>query len=645
MALLCFLWGSKAFTQAPPNDLCANAIDLVCGDTIDGTVINATPTNGYQLLPDVWYRVSNIAGSASVSLCGTVIPFDSRIRVFKPGPFNPSCLPGMTLVAQNDDFCGALSRVTWNAVAGEVYYIQVNDWGGASGPPQAYGPFRISAACTPLTPSNDECLNPIPVQCGTTTAGTTVSAMPDLGFASPGVWYSVVGTGYPIEASLCGQSNYDNAIHIYSHDCNNLILEATDDNSCTQGGTRAKVSFPTQLGVIYKILVNGAGTASGNFELAIACPDLTPPNDLCNNPILVGCNSVTQGTTYGATGAQLNGPDVWYSFVGTGTLVTASLCGSGNFDSYMQVQQLAGLDCSAGTTNSWNNDDFCGVNSQVTFMAQSGVIYLIRVAGFGPNDVGPFVLTVTCDNDIIPNNDECPGAIPVACGGDYFGTTRNATPDDISPPFSPGATTLGVWYVLKGTGQQFTVSTCYTGYDSYIYVYSGSCGDLTYVESDDDGCNLSCHWSLSSLDSFMTVVGVDYYILVGGYSTATGNFNLRVMSKDCESKPGEGCRDEKPLLKTDLAPLTKEKAPFKVISAPNPSTDYVDFYVNVALSGAAHLRIMDLKGQLVAVRDLGELEEGQHTVRHDWQDIPAGVYLYEFRVGEAQQTGKLQVLR
>jgi Secretion system C-terminal sorting domain len=130
---------------------------------------------------------------------------------------------------------------------------------------------------------------------------------------------------------------------------------------------------------------------------------------------------------------------------------------------------------------------------------------------------------------------------------------------------------------------------------------------------------------------------------VGGYGTATGNFMLKVTSPDCFFKPAVDCGKE--VEKTDLTAISKEKAPFKVSTAPNPSTNHVDFQVRVSQPGTAQLRIMDLTGQVVAVRDLGELEAGQHTVRHDWQGVAAGVYLYEFRVGDAQQTGKLQVLR
>ena len=646
LLLLC-LWGATGFSQAPPNDLCANAIDLVCGTPTNGTVTNATPTQGYQLLNDVWYRVSNVSGPVTVSMCGTAIPFDSWIRVYKP-EYVAACQPGMTLVASNDDFCGALSQVSWTAASNEVYYIQVRDWGPTTnGQGQLiipYGPFTITATCTPTTPPNDACTNATTVSCGQTIAGTTVGATPELGFSSPGVWYMVVGTGNPIEASLCGLSSYDNAISVYTNTCQNPVLVTSDDNSC--GGTSAKVTFNTVQGVFYRILVNGTGTASGIFQLAINCPNPAPSNDLCINPITVLCNSVTPGTTTGATGAFQNGPDVWYRFIGTGTLVTASLCGSGNFDSYMMVQQLAGGDCSTAITSAWTNDNACGQDAEVTFMAQLGVTYLIRVAGYAWNNFGNFTLTLSCDTDVVPNNDSCTNAKPVRCGGDYLGTTLNSTPDNIySGPVMLG-TTNGVWYSFVGSGGTVTISLCGSNqYDNYLHLFKGGCteGAMERVAFDDDGCNVNCRWSLSAIiQNFQTQVGVTYYILVGGYGNATGNFTLTISGSDCVSKPGKDCDIKE---KNGSAPLNKLNSGLEVTVAPNPSVEQVDFNLAVNVAGAAKLRIVSLTGQVILDRELGLLEVGTHNIRHDWQGIAAGIYIYEVSVGEAKTVGKLQVQR
>jgi hypothetical protein len=657
LALLFCLWGSNAFTQAPPvNDLCANAIDLVCGTTVNGTLKNATPTPGYQLLNDVWYKISNVTGTIKINTCSTAVPIDTWLRVYKPTISNPACQPGMTLVADNDNFCNPYDEVSWTAVAGETYYIQVRDFGPAVVGGQVVannGDFSITAICNaPTVPSNDLCANAINVQCGSIVNGTTVGATIDLNSQSPGVWYRIVGNGNYIVASLCGPSTYDNAISIVQGSCQNTSVLASDNNSCGNG-TSATVTFYAAFGTDYFILVNGAGAASGNFQLSMTC--LPPPsNDICTNPVPVTCNSITPGTTIGATGASTNGADVWYSFVGTGNLVTASLCGSNNFDTYLQIapQATGGLTCTAATP-SWTNDDACGQDAEITFMTQWGVTYLIRVAGFQFYQFGNFTLTMTCDNDNIPNNDNCVDAKPIRCGGEYYGTTRNATSDVIpvapnpNVPNSPTSmTTKGVWYVFQGTGGIVTFSTCSSQeYDSYLRIYTGNCNSLNSlveVAQDDDGCGLDCRGSLSAIvRNFQTTLGVTYYILVSGYGNATGNFVLKVLGTGCSTKLEKACGPGK----TDALQLTKVKSTLDVTIYPNPSVGQVDFDIAVDQAGAAQLRIIDLTGQVVVVRDLGELEVGQHKVRHDWQGIAAGIYLYQIQVGDARVQGKLQVLR
>ncbi|MFN5417846.1 MAG: lectin-like domain-containing protein [Flavobacteriia bacterium] len=124
-------------------------------------------------------------------------------------------------------------------------------------------------------------------------------------------------------------------------------------------------------------------------------------------------------------------------------------------------------------------------------------------------------------------NETCADAIAVSCGGTYAGTTVGASnAGETSLPAcgtSPGAP--GVWYVFTGDGSIVTASLCSgTSYDSKINVYSGvSCGTIsTCVASNDDGCGSA------STVTFSTSAGTNYYILVNGYSSATGAFSLAI---------------------------------------------------------------------------------------------------------------------
>ncbi len=125
---------------------------------------------------------------------------------------------------------------------------------------------------------------------------------------------------------------------------------------------------------------------------------LAPPNDDCTGAIPINCGQTINSTTVGAAVdavaacvTTLNtAPGVWYTFVGDGTNVTLSLCGSA-YDTKIGVfsGSCGSLTCVTG------NDDFCGLQSQVTFPTVFGTNYYILVTGFSTN-TGAFSLTRTC---------------------------------------------------------------------------------------------------------------------------------------------------------------------------------------------------------------------------------------------------------
>ncbi|MFK7757188.1 MAG: T9SS type A sorting domain-containing protein [Flavobacteriales bacterium] len=127
----------------------------------------------------------------------------------------------------------------------------------------------------------------------------------------------------------------------------------------------------------------------------------------------------------------------------------------------------------------------------------------------------------------IPVNDLCDGALPILCGETLEGSTTSATPDGTSFCGTTNSAP-GVWYSLTGAGDIITASLCGSSYDTKISIYSGSCDDLTCVEGNDDSCGLQ------SEEEFTANLDVDYFILVHGFSTGTGDYSL---SLTCEPIP------------------------------------------------------------------------------------------------------------
>lgn len=86
------------------------------------------------------------------------------------------------------------------------------------------------------------------------------------------------------------------------------------------------------------------------------------------------------------------GGGVWYRFSGTGTIVTASLCGS-SYDTMIRIYSgdCNNLLCVSG------NDDFCNLQSQVSWTSTLGTTYFILVHGYN-SSVGSYALSLTCAN-------------------------------------------------------------------------------------------------------------------------------------------------------------------------------------------------------------------------------------------------------
>lgn len=124
-------------------------------------------------------------------------------------------------------------------------------------------------------------------------------------------------------------------------------------------------------------------------------------------------------------------------------------------------------------------------------------------------------------------NDLCSGAeeITLACGDGVTvsGTTVGATFDNVGT-CGTSNTAPGVWYTFTGTGNDVTVTTCdQANYDTKLSVFSGSCGSLTCVGGNDDGSGCS---GFTSELTVSTTSGTTYYILVHGFSSGTGDFDL-----------------------------------------------------------------------------------------------------------------------
>lgn len=163
------------------NDLCANAISLVCGQTVRGSTVDATatgdPTASCVTMVNaggVFYSITGTGASITLTTCNVVTDFDTKLFVY-------SGICGVyTCVTGNDDTsnCAAntsASTVTFNSVFGTNYLVFV------SGYLTATGAFALTTTCaaapapatiTSLTPNTGPIASDVVIT-GTNFTGAT----------------------------------------------------------------------------------------------------------------------------------------------------------------------------------------------------------------------------------------------------------------------------------------------------------------------------------------------------------------------------------------------------------------------------------------------------------------------------------------
>jgi hypothetical protein len=154
-----------------------------------------------------------------------------------------------------------------------------------------------------------------------------------------------------------------------------------------------------------------------------------------------------------------------------------------------------------------------------------GQKYFVYVHGQTQSDVGRFALTIK-EESLGVENDYCGSAQPLMIPSTNYGSTLNATSDhEYAIMCGNAAAAPGVWYTVVGEGRFITASLCgaATQYDTQIHVFVGdSCGDLTCLDFNEDGCGVKSELSWKALE------GQKYYILISGFSHAVGDFELIV---------------------------------------------------------------------------------------------------------------------
>ncbi|MCA1807565.1 MAG: hypothetical protein LC687_06940, partial [Actinobacteria bacterium] len=384
-----------------------------------------------------------------------------------------------------------------------------------------------------IAPENDECDQAIELVCGETVMGTNVGASindPCGGsFTNPGagVWYTITLEEETIVTlETCNENTeFDTDLSVYTGGCGALecssdfnftgYSDGTNIDGVTCDGTfpldfRAGGLLNAQAGITYYVQVSGYdGTEEGMFALEVSCeapPSCIPASEFITDVVSDDCADGEGSYT-----------------------VSVSFSDDGSAEEYNVSNDV--------------NDETAVVaadgSAEFTFPSGTAVNFTASAVGFdGCTVVGS--VSFNCP-PATPPNDLCGEAISVVCGETVSGNSLNAT-NTGNPAIgfcgtAPGAS--GVWYVFEGDGNIITATTCNIGtdFDTKLNVYSGSCDEFACIGGNDDSSGENCQIGSNNRKStveFQSEAGVTYYILVSGFTSATGNIELSI---SCEAPP------------------------------------------------------------------------------------------------------------
>jgi len=285
----------------------------------------------------------------------------------------------------------------------------------------------------------------------------------------------------------------------------------------------------------------GGGFWDGTTNISGVLTVTPPTNDNFANPIAVTCGNTYNGNTSVATldedsapdgfGTDLDAPNLWYSFTGSGSAqtVTVNLCGSA-YDTSVLVYTGTSGNLTLVAAN--DDDNTCvsnGLNSKVSFTSDGTTTYYITVEGWNVTSVGAFTMSVTCaaiNPPAVPNQD-CGTALGVLVNGldnnsdNSFGTVN---------PVQPGCDLFGsiqdVWFsfVAPASGLVTALLTPGTMTSLNYNLYSNACVDtpapIGTCRSNVTAANSQSYTGLTP--------GATYYIQVWSNSSEQGTFTLRL---------------------------------------------------------------------------------------------------------------------
>lgn len=481
--------------SVPLNDDFADRIVLSGGTTsTNGSNVFSSSEPGEPRNPfgaggkSVWWAwTAQKSGPATITTSGS--SFDTTLAVYLGDQLN-----NLSLVASNDDSEGLLSSVTFSAIEGQVYAIQVDGYAGEE--------------------------------------GTVYLNYPDPGFASsiPQIIRQPVGKSVLVGREL--------KVVVSAAGSPPLQFQWFKGNQPVEGATSPlylKSAATVQDQGTYRVEVkNDFGTVvSQSVFVSVNLIGARPANDdFANAAELLGAGGNITGTNTlatGETGEPIHAgtaqplESVWYKWQApSGGVLSLNTFGS-DFDTTLSVYTGTSV---SSLIRAASNDDTDGRQSKVAFTVIPGNTYFIAVDGFG-NEEGDISLEYDFlpsdasapSNDMFANRIPITGIIANSAGDNTLATAEAGEPNhaESSVPIQ------SVWWSWTAPAHgEVTFSTENSNFDTSLAVYTGTqLANLSLIAFDDDSGPGS-----TSKVTFEVTPGTTYVISVDGYKDSRGLISL-----------------------------------------------------------------------------------------------------------------------
>ncbi|AFC22865.1 T9SS-dependent choice-of-anchor J family protein [Saprospira grandis] len=401
------------------------------------------------------------------------------------------------------------------------------------------GPVAFATSCTSV-PAGDSTHLAIPINSATfsMTGNTSVCYTNTARRSSPDVWFSYVIPACTDSLYIgLDSSDFDTYLSVLAAD-GSTVLDYNDD--VVSGTSTSRLELVLSGNTDYNegdtiyILVEGYGTTDvGNYALDFTATFGSPAvGDSMSAPFVIGglpYNNTGNTACYNNTMGNASN-DVWFQYIIEPCTDSVFIgLDSSNFDTYLSIY--------AADSSLLDSDDNSGANntSSFTFSVLNNANYnegdtlYILVEGAASNN-GNYVLDISSRAITYPN-DSASGATVVGAAPSSFTGNTDCFSNTI------GYTAGDAWfmYVIEPCTDSLYIDLSNSSFDTYLRIYAADASTL--LDTDDDG-GTTYRTSMLGLDITNDTTyneGDTIFILVEGYLSNTGAFQLDVSRTNCVS--------------------------------------------------------------------------------------------------------------